>query len=334
MLVGPAAIAPHWSKYSYPQSIAEGASYYIVVRGDTLWDLARKCLGSPYLWPQIWDNNKYITDAHWIYPGDPLVIPRVALVTERAGEAQDETDSDTSKPLLEPGVVLDAPIQEMALQCAQYVVSEPEDQSLYVIGSESGATQMTFSDRNVLYLSKGSNAGVKNGDVYLMHHAVYKIKHPNTGKTIGRKIETTGWATVIMVQEESATAVVERSCMDIHIGDYLTPFERVSVPLIPRKNAVDRLTPPSGKVQGMIVDLSSDVFIAGTNQMVIVNLGIANGIAPGNILTAYKVMYPSVPTNRVVLGELAVVAVRDSTATATIINSRDVMMPGDEVELQ
>src|SRR5262245_18467384 len=53
---GPATVAPHWSKYAYLRSIPEGATYYIIVRDDTLWDLARRFLGNPYLWPQIWDR--------------------------------------------------------------------------------------------------------------------------------------------------------------------------------------------------------------------------------------------------------------------------------------
>lgn len=83
--VGPATVAPHWSKYDYPKSVPEGAPYHVIERGDTLWDLSSRYLGSPYLWPQIWNENKYVTDAHWIYPGDPLVMPKVALISDQAG---------------------------------------------------------------------------------------------------------------------------------------------------------------------------------------------------------------------------------------------------------
>src|SRR4051794_39575405 len=58
---GPATIAPHWSKYKYPTSVPEGVSYHIIAKGDTLWDLSRTYLKSPYLWPQVWDKNHYIS---------------------------------------------------------------------------------------------------------------------------------------------------------------------------------------------------------------------------------------------------------------------------------
>jgi hypothetical protein len=344
--VGPANIPRHWSKYKYPETIPDGATYYIIVRGDTLWDLARKYLGNPYLWPQIWDQNRYITDAHWIYPGDPLIMPKVALVSERAGEAgaagaaaAEEaagTGAGTGQVIARPGPgeQLIPAIEEMALQCAHYVLSDSEDDSLYILGSEQGATKLAFAERDILYVSKGSNAGVKAGDVYTAHHPSYDVKHPNTGRTIGRKVETTGWVRVILVQENSATAIIERSCQDMHAGDYLTPFEKASVPLIVRRPPPDRLTPPSGKIEGAIVDIADDSMIAGQGQLVTINLGTANGMAPGNMLTVFKIMYPSVPTSRNVIGELAVVSVRDRTATAVVTYSGDAIMNGDRVELR
>ena len=339
LLRGPATIPQHWSRYKYPETIPEGAAYYIIVRGDTLWDLSAKFLGNPFLWPQIWDQNRYITDAHWIYPGDPLILPEVALVTDRAGEAGAVSNEPTEEGM--PGQVTTAggdvlypAIEEMALQCSHYVVSDGEDQSLMVIGSEQGSTKLAFADRDIVYLGKGSNAGVKAGDVYMLHHEAYEVKHPDSGRSMGRKVEPTGWVRVILVQENSATAVVERACIDMHVGDYAKPYEKASVPLILRRPAATRLSPPSGKAGGYVVDIAEDSMIAAQGQVVSVDLGTADGLAPGTILTVYKVMYPSVPTSRNVLGELAVVSVRENTATARILSSNDHIMAGDRVEVQ
>jgi hypothetical protein len=136
------------------------------------------------------------------------------------------------------------------------------------------------------------------------------------------------------VTEDSATAIVEQACEDIHAGDYLKPFVKLDVPLVARRPAPDRLTPPSGKIQGFIVDIDHDSFIAGAEQLVFINLGREDGIAPGNEFTIFKIMYPSVPTSRNVLGSLGVVAVQERTSTAKIIYSADHMMNGDRVEMR
>ena len=66
----------HSSRWDYPKEVVvpQGKHLHIVVKGDTLWDLAGKNLGNPFSWPQIWELNKWIKDPHWIYPGDPLLI--------------------------------------------------------------------------------------------------------------------------------------------------------------------------------------------------------------------------------------------------------------------
>jgi hypothetical protein len=340
LLQGPATVPAHWSRNQCPDTIPEGASYYIVVKGDTLWDIARRFLGNPYLWPQIWDRNRCITDAHWIYPGDALIIPDVNVVAPGAGGTgvgTEETPEATGPAFTGPsatGPALIPAIEETALQCAGYVVDDREDESLSVVGSEDGATKVAFADRDILYLNKGANAGVKAGDVYTLHHATYEVKHPDTGRTIGTKIDINGWVRVILVQENTATVVVEQACADIHLGDYLKPFEKMQVPLMTEHPRPTRLTPPSGKIVGTVVDMENDATIAADRQLVTLNLGTANGITPGSIFVFYKVMYPSVPTPRIVLGEAVVVSVRERTATARVFNANDAVMLGDKAELQ
>ncbi len=83
-------VGDHWTPYDPPQVPPEGAEFYIIQPGDTLWDLARANLGDPYLWPQIWEQNQYITDAHWIYPGDPLLITKLIEGIPEGQEPLDE----------------------------------------------------------------------------------------------------------------------------------------------------------------------------------------------------------------------------------------------------
>ncbi len=65
---------------------------YIIQEGDTLWDISDKFLDSPWYWPKIWEMNQYITNPHWIYPGNELKFtysgttgPRVTVTRRKKG---------------------------------------------------------------------------------------------------------------------------------------------------------------------------------------------------------------------------------------------------------
>jgi len=350
--VGPATVAPHWTKNpGFPTAVPEGAAYYVVVRGDTLWGIAGRFLKNPYLWPQIWEGNKYIKNAHWIYPGDPVLLPKLNVVAEKAGQAPaggegtegaagaEESQAGAAATAAgggaNPADALAPVTEELSLQCAQYVVPGTEDESLRIIGSELGEDKSALSQNDVVYLSKGSNSGVKAGDVYTLHHRAYTIHHPVTGKGLGNKIETTGWVRVILVEENVASAVVEQSCpTEVHAGDYLKPMEKVSVPMVARHAAADRLTPKTGKANRYVVDLQERTTMAGTGSYLTIDAGTEDGVAPGSIFTVYRIMYPSVPTPRNVVGEATVVSVRERTATAKVTYANAEVVVGDQVEMR
>ncbi|MEM7582575.1 MAG: LysM domain-containing protein [Acidobacteriota bacterium] len=68
----------HWTAWNPPTSVPDGMQAYTIQPGDSLWTIAGQTLGDPHLWPQIWQQNQYILDSHWIYPGDVLLLSGAA----------------------------------------------------------------------------------------------------------------------------------------------------------------------------------------------------------------------------------------------------------------
>lgn len=147
-------VGDHWTAWDPPVP-PEGAEVYVIQRGDTLWDLAARFYSDPYLWPQIWEKNDYILDAHWIYPGDPLeIVGKVAtspdtlssLGDEGTGEMAgdgDEGDGGEGAPGVDvKGPTLGEPVPlaaETDISCTGYISDFGEEFPYRVVGSESEA---------------------------------------------------------------------------------------------------------------------------------------------------------------------------------------------------
>ena len=56
---------------------ADHPEQYVVVKGDTLWDISARFLEKPWLWPQIWKKNPQVQNPDLIYPGDSIRLTYV-----------------------------------------------------------------------------------------------------------------------------------------------------------------------------------------------------------------------------------------------------------------
>jgi hypothetical protein len=70
---------------------------YKVIKGDTLWDISKKELNDPFMWPRIWKENSWIANPHWIYPDQMIKIPLYLNQEEkRAAEVTPKSTEETT----------------------------------------------------------------------------------------------------------------------------------------------------------------------------------------------------------------------------------------------
>jgi hypothetical protein len=74
---------------------------YKVIKGDTLWDISKKELNDPFMWPKIWKENSWIANPHWIYPDQMIKIPLYLIQEEkRAAEVAPKSTEGFQAPAI------------------------------------------------------------------------------------------------------------------------------------------------------------------------------------------------------------------------------------------
>ena len=330
-------VGDHWTAWDPP---AAGPDAYIIQKGDTLWDLAGKWLGDPFLWPQVWDENRYVLDSHWIYPGDPLVVPgRPTVVPEEpTAEATPPAEAEEEAPVEEAAQTPPAPAAPAMIlvaapsdvYCAGYIEPEHVASGLWVGGSED-PEQHALAEGDVIYLNQGRNQGLGPGDEFTVVRAVNKVQHPSTGQAMGTYIRRLGKVRVMLAQEDTSTAVIEMSCSDIHYSDELLPWTPIPIPRRASMPPFDRYdVTPSGGPTGEIVALAPELSNVAAGNVIHVDLGLASGVQPGDVLTMYR---PQIDLPRLQIGQAIVLTVEPTSATAMIHNSVRESAIGDRVEI-
>jgi hypothetical protein len=242
---------------------------------------------------------------------------------------------------------------ESDVYCFGYLGDRAETFPLRVSGAENIAEQIDFTIPDLLYVNGGVDKGLKVGDEFWIVTPEQEVIHPTTWKSLGRFYKYRGRAVVYSLEARAASVRVTHACTDVPMGAYLKRFEPIPIPLARKSPPAVAGDPPSGKATGRIIYTRDGVVALGSDDDVMVDLGIANGIQPGDFLTifrraqgreygirpvgAYWVNLPpatglSVP--RTYLGEGAVLMVGDRWSIVRVTDSFRLLEVGDEVELK
>ena len=351
-------VGDHWTPWDPPPA---GPDQYIIQKGDTLWDLAGEWFGDPFLWPQVWDENRYILDSHWIYPGDPLVVPGRPTVVpedtlpptaeltptdegeggdegegegEGAGEGEGEGAGDDDAyeaRTLPPPLVAAADASD--LYCSGFITGEmplDEEPELTIVGR--GDERFAMGEGNVVFLNRGRNAGIRAGSEFTFVRREKEITHPGTKKVLGTYVQRLGKGRVLIAHEESASVVIEMSCEEIYLGDELLPWEEIKVPMLTSMPRFDRYDPtPSTGPKGHIVWQRDSISAYGAGHVIYTDLGRVSGASPGDFIQLYRVREGDLPRRNI--GHAVILAVGTNTSAAKITYSIIESKLGDRVEL-
>lgn len=373
-------VGDHWTAWDPPSPPAED-QVHVVVKGDTLWDLARKFYGDPYLWPQLWERNRYVLDAHWIYPGDPLVIGPQATAAESldtvdfddpagsnpttpdsAGTPQETKPVETSEGISgvmsgDSAATAPSPLgTESDIYCSGFIATEEEALDISIVGSEFEALspplegvgqargiygsadtiKYGLATSDIVYLSAGKDRGLEPGKLFSSLVPVRPIKHPTSKQVVGHLYHYTGRIRVLSVQETSAIAEIVATCDPVTVGSFLKPFEPEPIPLARRTVMRPLAYPvPLEKLSDAptIVATHDDIVAIGQDNVVYIDRGAAEDVTPGDIFTIYR-RHPKKQLPPVVIGELAVLSVREHFAVAKVIASTQSIYCGDLLDLK
>ncbi len=257
---------------------------YVVVRGDTLWDISGRFLEKPWRWPQLWGVNPQIANPHLIYPGDRLRLvmtpdgPR--LVRDGAGGPANLGPKIHSTPI--DTAIPPIPLKHIRAYLEEAVVlrsNRPEDFA-YVAATADEHLAVGGGDR--VY---GRNTAAVEGEQLDIFRIGDVYKDPDTGEQLGYNALYLGQATVHRAGDPS-TLGVTKSRREVLAGDIMIPADKglLQAAYVPHA--------PAQSVRGRIIGVIDGVSQIGQHSVVVLSRGKSDGLELGHVLQVGQVPPP------------------------------------------
>lgn len=252
---------------------------YTVKKGDTLWDISEFYLRDPWLWPEIWYVNPQIRNPHLIYPGDIISLVyidgRPRLTLER-GRNVKLSPGVKVLPHAEAIPALPLDIINNFLSRNRIVTQEEVDAAPYVV---AGHEKRLLSGVGDDFYARGQ---FDETPAYGLYRIGKPYIDPETEEPLGIRAQDVGSAKLKTVDGDIGTLLATRTVEEVRVGERLLPHEER------RLESTFYPSAPEDTVEGVIMAVEGGISQVGHLDVVAINRGEREGLAPGNVLAIYK----------------------------------------------
>ena len=256
---------------------------YVVVPGDTLWDISAMFLRDPWYWPEIWHVNPQVENPHLIYPGDVLVL---VYVDGKPQIRREERRVDTGgAERLQPRIRsedLDAAIRTIPIDVIGPFLSKgsvltrdeierlPHVMAIRDDHLVAGAGMDIYVRGNVSAVDDGYSV-IRIGDA---------LVDPDDGDVVGYEGIFVGEGVISRIGDPATLSLVKTQ-REALVGDRLIEQE-FDIPLqfVPRA--------PDQDISGRIIHVQNGLAIIGQYHVVVLNRGADHGLDVGHVMTVWQ----------------------------------------------
>ncbi len=251
---------------------------HVVKKGDTLWDLCDGYFHNPWEWPTVWSYNPQIQNPHWIYPGDQVRLRNPNEISASGRPRTQRLNGDRSGfANRRPRV----PRDTVFLRDQGFIGDPKRD----IWGELVGAVeeQMLLSQGNHVYLVMRPGVELQVGQELTVFRQVRQPENvPGARKPPGEIVAVNGTVKIDRWDSKThiARALVTESVDVIERGAKVGP--------VGRKFDVVASKPNAKTVEARVLTSLYPHVYFGQNQVVFIDRGSDDGLAPGNNLLVLR----------------------------------------------
>ena len=249
-------------------------STYVVVRGDTLWDISGRFLREPWLWPEVWRANPQIKNPHLIYPGDRISLyyengePRLRLERGQGGVVK---LSPKIRKIPKREAVPPIPLEKISAFLKDHRVVDPGllENAPYVVAGDD--TRLISGAGDTVY-ARGQWPAY---DTFSIYRTGQRYLDPVTQEFLGLEMISIGDVQLERREGDIGVMHVVSANREILNGDLLLPADggAISTSFQPQ--------PPVEVSGGEILAAPDGLRTIGRNDSVALNRGSRDGVEPG-----------------------------------------------------